>query len=115
MMTERRASYGSDANDAMAGWLDTFGAPAYAREFMFAKPKRKWRADFAWPELRLIVEIDGGLFCNGAHSRAAGRMRDMERDNWCVMHGWRVLRYSAAQARDGTAADEVVRFIKGEN
>ena len=115
-MTERRARYtaGSDANEAMERWLDTLGAPAYAREFMFAKPKRKWRADFCWPELRLIVEVDGGLYIpgGGGHNRAAGRKKDMERDNWCAMHGWRVLRYTAAQARDGSAADEVVRFIE---
>ena len=117
-MTERRATYRtSDANEAMETWLDTLGAPAYAREYLFAKPARKWRADFAWPDLRLIVEVDGGLYIpgGGGHNRAVGRKKDMERDNWCVMHGWRVLRYTAAQARDGTAAAEIAAFLEGEN
>ena len=39
-------------------------------EFSFAKNiGRKWRADFAWSSIKLIVEIEGGEFINGRHNR----------------------------------------------
>ena len=92
-----------DAEDMLALHMMLSGLPAPERQYPFAKPERRWQADFAWPDQRLIVEVDGGLWTGGGHSTGTGRMRDMERDNWCVLHGWRVLRFSTAQARDGSA------------
>lgn len=118
-MSERRSPYRvlkaaqeQEANDAMAWHLTQLNAPAFQREYFFAKPERQWPADFAWPEHRLIVEIDGGLWINGGHSRGRGRLRDMERDNWCVMHEWKVLRFSAEDARNGNAALIVVDYLR---
>lgn len=115
-MTERRASYVTtpDGETRLAFQLDALGVPVFACQYQFAKPRR-WRADFAWPEYRLIVEVDGAVWANGRHTRGSGRVRDMERDNWCALHGWRVLRYTTAQAEDGTAAAEIAAFLEGEN
>ena len=116
-MTERRATYTTSTPDGetrLAFQLDALGVPVFACQYQFAKPRR-WRADFAWPEYRLIVEVDGAVWANGRHTRGSGRVRDMERDNWCALHGWRVLRYTTAQAEDGTAATEIAAFLEGEN
>src|SRR5687768_16750315 len=34
---------------------------------MASTPARRWRFDFAWPELKVAVECDGGTFTGGRH------------------------------------------------
>ncbi|MCC6271105.1 MAG: hypothetical protein IT190_07495, partial [Microbacteriaceae bacterium] len=46
---------------------------------------------------KLIVEIDGGLFVQGRHSRGAGQLKDMEKLNAAALLGYRVLRYAPSQ------------------
>lgn len=71
--------------------------PESVREYPF-HPLRKWRFDFAWPEQRLTVELEGGASerRRGRHMRAHGFQRDCEKYNAAVLAGWRVLRYTAA-------------------
>lgn len=70
-------------------------------------PVRRWRFDFAWPAERLAVEVDGGLYIRGAHSRPAGQLRDMAKQNEAVLAGWRVLRVT----RDHLASGEALGWI----
>ena len=65
------------------------------REFQFASP-RKWRFDFANPDLRIAVDIEGLTYRGkgGRHQRAAGYQRDLEKYNTATLLGWLVLRYT---------------------
>lgn len=58
-------------------------------------PGRKFRADFAFPEAMLMIEVDGGQWSanGGRHNRDSNR----EKLNLAVVHGWRVLRFSTQQ------------------
>jgi very-short-patch-repair endonuclease len=78
------------------------GLPTPEREYRF-HPTRKWRFDFAWPAKSLAVEVDGGLFVTGRHSRGAGAEKDMEKFAEAMIHGWRVLRVSTNQVKSGQA------------
>jgi very-short-patch-repair endonuclease len=60
-------------------------------------PKRQWRADFAHPGYKIIVEIEGGVFSNGRHVRGQGYLNDMEKYNAAVLLGWKILRYAPGQ------------------
>ena len=42
----------------------------WVREYRF-HPDRKWRSDFCWPaeDVRLFVEIEGGIWTDGRHVR----------------------------------------------
>ena len=75
-------------------------------------PSRKWKFDFAWPAIKLAVEVEGGIWINGRHSRASGMQKDMEKYNAAVKLGWRVLRYSTAMVENGAAINEVVEYIE---
>lgn len=55
-------------------------------------PKRKWRFDVAWVPWRIALEVEGGIFINGRHSRGGGMLKDMEKYNEAAALGWRVLR-----------------------
>ena len=67
--------------------------PAPCREFLF-HPIRKWRFDFAWPNLSLAIEIEGGLYVQGGHVRGAMYEKNLEKYNAAAELGWLVLRYS---------------------
>ena len=72
--------------------------PDAVAEFRF-HPTRKWSADFAIPSERLLIEVEGGIFSGGRHTRGAGFMGDMEKYNAAAMLGYRVLRYSPTQLK----------------
>jgi hypothetical protein len=53
------------------------------------------RVDFAWPDARLVVEIDGF----GPHSSREAFQRDRTRQNALVNEHWRVLRFTVDDIR----------------
>lgn len=75
-------------------WRACGGGPEPVREYRF-HPVRKWRFDFAWPSVRLAVEIHGGTFVAGRHNRGTGIQGDCEKNNAAVLAGWRVLAYTS--------------------
>jgi very-short-patch-repair endonuclease len=62
-------------------------------------PERRWRFDFAWPSLKIAVEVEGGVWIRGRHIRPLGYLADLEKYNRAVVLGWRVLRYAPNQLR----------------
>lgn len=62
--------------------------PQPVREYRF----KKWRFDFAWPVLKIAIEIDGGTFAGGNHVRGMGYQRDCMKNNAAQVEGWAVLR-----------------------
>jgi very-short-patch-repair endonuclease len=55
---------------------------------------RDWRFDIAIPEHMIAVELDGGTWIQGRHSRGSGVISDMDKINAATVRGWRVLRYT---------------------
>lgn len=55
-------------------------------------PTRKFRADFAWPEHRVLLEVEGGLWVKGKHGRGSGIVKDIEKQNEAAAMGWLYLR-----------------------
>lgn len=70
--------------------LKASGIPVPEAEYRIT-PKRKFRWDYAWPQYRLTLEVQGGIWSGGAHGRGWGIKRDMEKSNIAAMHGWRCL------------------------
>lgn len=71
---------------------------------------RGWRFDFAFPDVRLLIEIHGALG-RGKHSRRAGQTNDMQKANAATERGWSVLSYGAAEVRSGEAGLQVERCV----
>jgi hypothetical protein len=81
-------SAAKDAEEAFAGaW---WGAEPPVREHRF-HAERRWRFDFAWPSIKLAVEIEG----RGRHQTVVGFRNDCEKYNEALRMGWRVLRFPA--------------------
>lgn len=75
---------------------------------------RKWRFDFAFPEHKLGIECEGGVFSNGRHVRGTGYTADLEKYNEAVMLGWRVLRFTGSMIKSGMALNAVDALIGGK-
>jgi very-short-patch-repair endonuclease len=82
--------------------LRAHGLPKPQREYRFC-PRRKWRFDFAWPRCRVAVEIEGGIWAHGRHTRGKGYEADLEKYNAAALGGWRVLRFTPAMVQNGVA------------
>jgi len=90
---------------------EAFGCGQPVPEFKF-HPDRKWRCDYAWPEQRLVVEIEGGIWTGGRHTSGAGFTQDMEKYNALAELGYRILRYPPSKrGRFGVDFDQVRRAL----
>jgi very-short-patch-repair endonuclease len=69
------------------------GGPKMEREHHF-HPERRWRFDFALPAKKMAIEIEGGTWVKGAHSRGKHYASDCEKYNHAGMLGWRVFRFT---------------------
>ena len=79
------------------------------REYRF-HPERRWRFDFAWPSIKLAVEIQGmGMGGRaGGHQTAKGMQNDCDKNNEAIRLGWRVLTFRAGDRRNvGQWADTI--------
>ena len=66
------------------------------KEYKFDKD-RKWRADYAWPNIKLAVELEGGIYTKGRHVRGKGYENDLEKYNSMIINGWVLLRYTPSK------------------
>lgn len=97
--------------DTFAMQARVAGLPAYEREFRFA-PERRWRFDFAWPSANVAVEVEGGTWSGGRHTRGAGYAADCEKYNEAAVRGWTVIRATGDMVRDGRALEFAERALR---
>ena len=97
----------SDLEESVAWQVRVAGLPAPEREYRFSE-RRRFRFDFAWPDHKVALEVDGGEWVNGRHVRGAGVRRDAEKQCLAAVEGWRVLRANGSMVDDGT----VLGFLK---
>ncbi|ERL60655.1 hypothetical protein X973_06765 [Piscirickettsia salmonis] len=81
------------------------------QEYRFHKT-RKWRFDFAWPDLKIAVEVEGGTYSQGRHTRGKGFEADCEKYNMATESGWRVFRYSTQQVSQYIAIRQLKRVLE---
>lgn len=86
--------------------------PQPEREYRFHQTRR-WRFDFAWPELKVAVETEGGTWVNGRHNRGSGFEKDCEKYNNAAALGWHVFRFTSRQVQSGAAIDLLLDVITG--
>jgi very-short-patch-repair endonuclease len=80
------------------------------REFRFHET-RHWRFDFAIPDLKIGIEIEGTTYAGGRHQRVKGYAEDCLKYNTAVLLGWRVLRFPTSMVISGKAIDDLRALI----
>jgi hypothetical protein len=76
--------------------------PTPVAEHRFSPPRR-WRFDYAWPEQKVALEQEGGVWVRGRHTRGKGYLGDLEKYNCAAIAGWAVIRCTPEQVQNGTA------------
>jgi len=106
MLTGKTLNYVSLLNSLVKGWV---------AEYKF-HPTRRWRADFANPTLKIIIEIEGGVFkgIGGGHNRGAGYRKDLEKYNAATILGYRLLRYLPEQMKSGKFVTDLMQILDSE-
>ena len=72
----------------MAKLLRDYGLPPAEFQYRVAQ----WILDFAYPEVKLALEVDGWE----VHSSPAALQRDLQRQNALIALGWTILRFTWA-------------------
>jgi very-short-patch-repair endonuclease len=100
----------SELEQALAFQIKAVGLPEPLRQY---RPvvDRMYRADFCWPRSNLIVEVDGGGFVAGRHTRGEGFEKDCERGNELVLAGWKVLHVTGRHIESGQAVAWIERAL----
>lgn len=114
----------------------------FEREFYFHSV-RKWRFDFAIPEKKIAIEIEGGTFgkivvCNhchkkvffvtktgkiayvrqaGGHNSGKGYKKDIEKYEEASFLGWTLLRFTTVQVERNPqkVCESILRAIENVN
>lgn len=108
----RPKSDGSFERRKFRAWCKSEGIPTPTHEFHYAKPERKFRADFAWPALRILLEVQGGVYTRQAHGSISGVLKDNERSNEANIRGWCLLRVLPRDLYSPATADLLWRAIR---
>lgn len=118
----------SELETILANQIAFAGLPKPEREYRFAAVLvglgpgvrlrlaitnlKDWRFDFAWPAQMLAVEIEGGIWMKGRHTRGGGFTDDCRKYNEAMLMGWRVLRVVGAWVRNGEALRLIERALR---
>lgn len=79
--------------------------PELVKEYRF-HPTRKWAADYCHEASRTLIELEGGTWAGGRHTRGDGYAADCEKYNAAL-----IQRYSVFRLATGMVTVENVQMI----
>lgn len=89
--------FGNQSKDAhkcpelVSKYLQSYGIPIPQFEYRFC-PTRKWRMDLCWPDYKVYLEIQGGIWLPKArHTNGAALLKEWEKLNTATTLGWKPL------------------------
>jgi len=110
----------SEAEKLFAEQLARVPNLTFVQQLHFAKTiKRRWRFDFAFPEFKVAVEIDGVVmkqiggkwFTMGRHADVTGMRGDCMKGNAAIMYGWAVLHFLQDEIKPERALTTTLRVL----
>lgn len=77
-------------------------------------PDRGWRFDYAYPDLRIGIEVHGAIWIQGGHTRGSGFISDREKFNRAAIAGWLVLEFPiiTTDTLPADCVDMIIRAIE---
>ncbi len=101
------------ANTLLEIHLQEIGFNKFVPEYKF-HPTRRWRFDYLITP-KVAVEIEGGIFARGRHTRGAGYEKDLEKYREATILGFSVYRFSTGEVLNGTAKTFLERLTLGRS
>ena len=94
-------------------WVDLFPSIDLHSEHRF-HPPRKWRFDYAHLPTKTAIEIEGGVWTKGRHTRGGGFLKDCQKYLQAAVDGWVVVRITPCMiGRDNLIAIAAVLRQRG--
>ena len=91
-------------------WLELYPDIDLVSEFK-PIPKRRFRADYAHINSKVLIEINGGTWVKNGHSSGKGIERDYTKNNLCLYYGYVIFQLSS-QMITKEWLDIIVKTIK---
>ena len=101
----------SELESILMNRIGIAGLPFPERQFRFCSTRR-WRADFAYPSARLLIEVDGGAYIGGRHTRGRGFEADCEKTSTAAALGFRVIRLTGRMVKSGVAVELIRQALE---
>ena len=92
--------------------LAAFTGCVVGKEHFFARPVREWRIDVVILDLKIGIEIEGGVWTNGRHTRGKGFIDDIEKYNAAVTLGWAILRFTPQDLNKITTFETIKKVVE---
>lgn len=108
----RRRSVADAIHNPVVVFCRSERLPTPELEYRF-HPTRRWRFDYAWPEQKVALEQEGGVWSGGRHTSGAGFMKDCEKYNTATVMGWRIIRGTPSQVRSLSVITYLLPLLKG--
>ena len=97
---------------AEPGMVGAFDRELRFGEHLGPKGRKAWyRFDFAWADLKIALEVEGGTWQTSRHTTGSGFEKDCEKYNEAACAGWTVLRVTGSMVQDGRALEYVQRAL----
>lgn len=87
-----------------------WNGPELTKEYRFHSI-RKWRLDYYHAQTKTGIELEGGLYSAGRHTRAKGYQADIEKYNAAAMLGITILRLGTGQV-DHQHVTEIIDYVR---
>ena len=84
--------------------------PGIRRRLQEARLK-DWRFDFAWPAIKLCVEVEGGGWVNGRHNTGSGSDADLDKYCAAFRQEWWLYRCNKRMIDSGQALTTIESHI----
>lgn len=91
----------------------------FEREYRF-HPTRRWRFDFAIPDIKIAIEVEGitcygknrdGSMKLGRHQTKKGFEADLEKYREAMKLGWNIFRCSPDMVKSGKAIETIELLV----
>lgn len=104
------AGVNSDLEMALLTRLEHAGLPLGVGQYRIV-PGRMFTWDRCWPNQRVCVEIQGGVWIKSGHTTGTGIERDCLKASMAAALGWRCLPITKAMIEDGSAVRLIAQAL----
>ena len=101
----------NDVEMKFASQLTEAGIGGWEQNVRFI-PGRRFEADFFWKDLRLVAEVDGGLYLPKGGHNGAGAEGDRVRDILAARHGIVTHRFATKHVANGFAIENILPLLQ---